>query len=693
MKSFSIVIFVLVSILCVCPDADANNYYVATSGNDNNPGSQSQPWRTLQHAVDTVLPGDTILVQSGTFVGCRIGRSGQPNAPCTLKADTGATVLVNAPGLANRHNSNIEVENFSATVSYWVIDGFEVAGAPRYGIDLRDTDHMTVQNCFVHNSAVTGIFLAFCYHPLIQFNQSANNGEHGIYQSNSGDYPTIRGNNLHHNFAAGLHMNGDRNFVPGDGIISFALVEKNVVYENGTGGGSGINCDGVSDSLIINNLLYNNHASGISLYGIDGAEGSSRNKVYNNTIAMAANGRWCINIPAPAEGQPDPVGNKIKNNILYTPHSFRGSVSIYSTSVSGFESDYNTVVNRFSTDEGNTNMSLAAWQGLGYDVHSLVSTLSALFVNPAANDYHLKSGAPAVDAGTSLPEVTDDLDGVSRPQGSAYDTGCFELPQCTISLSPGSAAFARNGGSASITVTATDSCSWIAVTGAGFITITSGSGTGNGTINYSVSGNNGSSIRSGTITVGGSVFTVYQAVDFNDVPPTHLFYTEISKIYARGITVGCGGGNYCPDQAVTREQMAAFIVRALGEFNPPIPPSQRFNDVPPSNNFYPFIDRLAALQITLGCSSSPPLYCPSSNVTREQMAAFIIRALGEFNPPDPPTQRFNDVPPSNIFYNFIDRMAVRGIAFGCSTTPPLYCPSDSVTRAQMAAFLVRAFNL
>jgi hypothetical protein len=689
MKSFSIVIFGLIAFFFLCPDASATNYYVATSGNDNNSGTQMLPWRTLQHAVDTIVAGDTILVESGAYVGCRIGKSGQPNSPCTLKADTGAAVLINAPSPANRHTSNIEVENFNGTLSYWVIDGFEVASAPRYGIDLRDTDHMTVQNCYVHNSTVTGIFLAFCYHPLIQFNQSASNGEHGIYQSNSGDYPTIRGNTLHHNFAAGLHMNGDRNFTPGDGIISFALVEKNVVYENGTGGGSGINCDGVSDSVIINNLLYNNHASGISLYGIDGAEGSSRNKVYNNTIVMPADGRWCINIPAAAEGQPNPVGNKIKNNILYTPHSFRGSIATYSNSVSGFESDYNTVVNRFSIDEGGTNMSLATWQGFGYDAHSLISTASALFVNPAGNDYHLKAGAPAIDAGTTLAEVTQDMDGISRPQGSAYDTGCFERSQCTLSLSPGSAAFTRNGGSGSITVTAPAGCNWMAVSNAAFITITSGPGTGNGTIDYSVSSNTDPAIRSGAITVGGSVFTVYQAVDFNDVPPAHLFYTEIGKIYARGITIGCGGGNYCPDDAVTREQMAAFIIRALGDFNPPTPAQQRFVDVPPSNIFYVFVDEMGARQITVGCGGGN--YCPASPVLRDQMAAFIIRALGEFNPPTPASQRFLDVPPSNVFYNFVDRMAVLNITLGCGGGN--YCPGQAVTRGQMAAFLVRAFNL
>jgi hypothetical protein len=139
--------------------------------------------------------------------------------------------------------------------------------------------------------------------------------------------------------------------------------------------------------------------------------------------------------------------------------------------------------------------------------------------------------------------------------------------------------------------------------------------------------------------------------------------------------------------------MAAFILRAKGEFNPPFPATQRFNDVSTSNPFYSFIDRLAVLQITLGCQANPPLYCPGDAVKREQMAAFILRGLGEFNPPAPSTQRFDDVPPENQFYNFIDRLAVLQITQGCSSSPPLYCPTNDVTRAQMAAFLVRAFDL
>src|SRR5205085_567228 len=94
-----------------------STFYVATIGTDGSTGSKAAPWQTLQHAVDAINPGDTILVESGTYAGFRIGRSGQAGAVCTLKADTGASVIVNTPGAANKHGSDIEVESFGSTVT------------------------------------------------------------------------------------------------------------------------------------------------------------------------------------------------------------------------------------------------------------------------------------------------------------------------------------------------------------------------------------------------------------------------------------------------------------------------------------------------------------------------------------------------------------------------------------------------
>jgi parallel beta-helix repeat protein len=265
---------------------------------------------------------------------------------------------------------------------------------------------------------------------------------------------------------------------------------------------------------------------------------------------------------------------------------------------------------------------------------------------------------------------------------------------CAATLSKTTQNFAANGGTGTFTLTINPACQWTAVSNdPGFITIVSPTGqqTGTGTVTFSVASHTSAAPRNGTITVAGQTFTVRQGMLFPDVPVGANFYEEIGKLSAVGITLGCGQGNYCPDSSVTRQQMAAFLSRALGVFNPPTPGAQRFADVLPDNPFYAFIEELAVRQITLGCGGGN--YCPDSSVTREQMAAFIIRALHEpgYVPPLPGMQRFADVPPDNPFYRYIEEMAVRQITLGCGGSN--YCPTANVTRGQMAAFLVRAFGL
>jgi hypothetical protein len=288
-------------------------------------------------------------------------------------------------------------------------------------------------------------------------------------------------------------------------------------------------------------------------------------------------------------------------------------------------------------------------------------------------------------------------------------TGCssaryYSVPVCpAASLAPTSQSFTPNGGTGSVTVTSPGDCPWVATSNADWVTITSGTpGSGNGVVNYTVGVNNGPP-RSATLTIAGQNFLVLQGTTFLDVPESNPLYEFISKLSARGITLGCGGGNFCPNANVTREQMAIFIERALGVFTPPAgPATPTFADVPNSGatDFsYEFIEDFVARGITAGCAAGPPrLYCPTANVTREQIAIFIERALGVFTPPaGPATPTFADVPNSgatDFSYEFIEDFVARGITQGCAAGPPrLFCPSSPVTRAQMAVFLVRAFNL
>jgi hypothetical protein len=142
----------------------------------------------------------------------------------------------------------------------------------------------------------------------------------------------------------------------------------------------------------------------------------------NNTVVQAADARWALNI------QNGSTGNRVYNNILYSYHATRGAISISANSLAGFESDYNAVIGRFTTDGGSSVMSLSAWRSAtGQDVHSFTSTPAKLFVDSVNHDHHLKLGSPAVDRGTTVLAAKTDLEGRARPAWAGLDVGAYEL--------------------------------------------------------------------------------------------------------------------------------------------------------------------------------------------------------------------------------------------------------------------------
>ena len=115
---------------------------------------------------------------------------------------------------------------------------------------------------------------------------------------------------------------------------------------------------------------------------------------------------------------------------------------------------------------------------------------------------------------------------------------------------------------------------------------------------------------------------------FNDVPASSPFCRWIEELARRGVVAGCGNGNYCPDAPVTREQMAVFVLRVVDPTaNPPacVPPN-RFNDVPETSPFCRWIEELANRGVVSGCGGGN--YCPADPVTREQMAVFVSVTFG-----------------------------------------------------------------
>lgn len=405
--------------------AHAETYYVASDGDNGNTGLQGAPWGDLQHAADTVGPGDTVIVSAGNYNGFYLETSGEDGAPIVFQAEDG--VVIDQENAVTPDGINLE------GASYVVIEGFNVVGTNRAGIRAVLGDHVTLRRNKSEDNFKWGILTGFCDNVVIEDNEtSGSQDEHGIYVSNSADGPIIRRNRIHDNNANGLHMNGDAE-QGGDGIISNALVEANVIWGNGQGGGgSGINCDGVQSSRIVNNLIYNTHASGISLYRIDGGGPSTGNTVVNNTVFVASNGRWALNI------QDGSTGNHVYNNILLNAHSSRGSIDISADSLDGLVSDYNVLMDRMTTNGGDSILSLSEWQTqTGGDASSLVAGADTLFVSASEDDYHIGMTSPAVDAGTSTEAPNGDLENVGRPVGPAFDIGAYEYCEGDCPESPG----------------------------------------------------------------------------------------------------------------------------------------------------------------------------------------------------------------------------------------------------------------
>lgn len=402
-----------------------SSYYVSPAGDDAAAGTHDAPWRTLQKAADSVAAGDYVTVKAGTYdAGFHLTADGTDSARITFYAESGATIT--GPNATTPDAINLEGADY-VTVKGFTIDNTANGSITRAGIRSVTNTDAVIKNNTIHAPGTWGIFTGFSENVYIENNEANRAGEeHGIYVSNSADHPTIRNNRLWGNNGCGIHMNGDVS-MGGDGVISGALVENNTIYGNGLGGGSGINGDGLQDSIIRNNLVYDNHASGISLYKIDGGAGSSGNYVMNNTVVVADDGRWALNI---ADGS---KGNTVFNNIFLNLGSYRGSVTISHDSLEGFESDHNVVMDRFTTDDGDSVMTLADWRtATGQDAHSLVATPEQLFMNAAEGDFRLIPAAPAVDAGTSSfngkSAPSKDMSGDMRPADGKHDIGADEAP-------------------------------------------------------------------------------------------------------------------------------------------------------------------------------------------------------------------------------------------------------------------------
>jgi len=418
----------------------ARTMYLSTTGDDSAPCAAGSEFSTLARAMDCLTAGDTLIIRNGTCVGGLIADSliGTAQAPILIRGESLGAVIdssVNQLDAIRLYRS-----------SYVTIDRITVRRATRAGIGIIHCDHITVTNCLCADNGKWGIFTGFADDVHFEGNECCGSkDEHGIYHSNSGDRFIIRGNLIHNNAACGIHLNGDPEMQPGDGVLNFGIVERNIIYKNGTKGGAGINMTHVHDVIVRNNLIYNNYAGGFTVYQDTGTfeQGSKRVTIWGNTVYFSRNyGRSCVNVATTSEKV------VIAGNILVSGGR-RGTLEINSDHTSTIVSDYNTLwgVGVDSLIERQDKpVSLTSWRNTyGNDLHSVAA--DPQFVSIDSANFKPAETSPAIDSGMSLDTLkthlerlggfewilaqldslpNDDILTNTRPAGAGPDAGAYE---------------------------------------------------------------------------------------------------------------------------------------------------------------------------------------------------------------------------------------------------------------------------
>lgn len=380
--------------------------------------------KTFAAALATAKPGDTLLMADGVYEGgFSLRSSGTAGAWIEIRA-LGENAVVDASG----QRRGLWLDGAS-----WVkVHGVRFSNATEFGLLVDKSNHVEVERCtFTHNSrALQLIGSKHVVVALCDLSQCTGTFALGIRDVSSDI--VIRGNRVHDNglgaviIASSLHL-PEVGGVP----VRNVLLENNVICRNGgdPGSGAALIFESVQDSVIRNNLFHHNTGRGIMLYATPGIEatpekGASNNEIYNNTVYFAPEkGERCLWIFEQS------AGNKIKNNIFIG--GMAGVIYVEPSCFEGTECDHNVIANHrgrvlIGDSSEDVPEMVARWLELGYDKHSYFAVTPS-FVDAEGADFRLAPGSIGVDMGTNLGDkVKNDIDGVSRPQGAAFDCGCYE---------------------------------------------------------------------------------------------------------------------------------------------------------------------------------------------------------------------------------------------------------------------------
>ena len=410
-------------------------YYVAPGGSDDGPGTIQRPWRTIQHAADTLTAGDTVYIRAGTYHERVLPQhSGSPGNEITYAAYPGETAIIDGTSIALPDDLAGLFE--IAGRSYIRVSGLRVINAGPFAnnaaILVSDSSHISIENCATFHIASSGIGVWSSQQIVIRGNTveqaGLGGGQECITVAGTSDFEVLNNtvtdcqkegidakdgssngrithNTVNRPRAVGIYVDAwDR---PTHDII----VSRNLVFGSVESAGFAIASEMgglLSNIRLENNLACHNHAHGIEIsYCCSASHPMDTIVIINNTLYDNGIG-WGGGIIADNAQAQNVV---IRNNIASQNRTFQLAVAA-DVPASNVTVDHNLI------DD---------YRGYEDEVHGEDYVEGdPWFVDPAHGDFHLQPGSPAVDVGSADDAPSVDLDGDPRPAGAGYDIGADE---------------------------------------------------------------------------------------------------------------------------------------------------------------------------------------------------------------------------------------------------------------------------
>jgi len=412
-------------------------YYVAPDGNDSNPGTLDSPWKTIQHATETLQAGDGVYLRNGTYnEHVRIEVSGEGGTPIVYAAYEGETPIIDGTGVDESQNGMIIIASYvrlhGITVRNWDENAVWMEGAAFvdvtdcevydvcYGIGVSDGTHdFLLQNVVMHDFDLYGFDAspsggADCYNGTLidcvaHSGRDPEQNVDGFALGHADQYSFTLTRCVAYDVFDGFDISADdvvldRCAAYDCGYAGYKLWGDNVTLVNCLGygsAGSNAELDWSEDPKTV--TLRNCTFFGGETYNI-WVENSSDSLHMYNCILAGNNG---IGLAFEQMGVDNYEGD---NNLFHNANPERAIVV-------GYEDE-------FSLDQ----VAAGAWTSYcGKDRNSIVvSDLAGLFFDPAGRDFRLAGDSPAVDSGTEVESPAEDYQGNPRPVGAGFDIGAYE---------------------------------------------------------------------------------------------------------------------------------------------------------------------------------------------------------------------------------------------------------------------------